>query len=305
MENVKRFKLFRVLGRTISYSWKMLDQWRVYLLYAVLLTIVSLIFGRWSYSCVQGPKIWCHSFSGNVWKGLCYLFFYYAVLFTIFFSFGYDLYNGTFKNSVFKIKNLFVCDKNRVKTILFSIACLLIFIVPIFAAVMIIVKPANPVFEIEFLFFVILFCCVILNVIYIRLASFIAMYMNDYKMPSLTAIYEKTKGRTYVSVGAFLILAFFLCLAQLQFIGNFMRMNIADTFTMTLTTEFLDYIIKLIYFSFFLAVFRAQMDLLAEEDASVAEVASVEPKKAAEKDVKNKTRSSKKKIAQKTKRKSS
>lgn len=303
MENLKRFSLLRVIGRTIAYSWKMLDQWRMYLFYAGLLTILSLIFGRWSFSCVQGAKAWCHSFSGNIWKGVGYLFLFYSALFVIFFLFGYDLYNSTFKNTVFKIKNLFVCDKNRLKSILFSVACLLAFIVPVFAAVMIVLKPANPVFEVEFLYFIILFACVIFNVLYIRLASFIARYLNDYKMPSLGAIYEKTKGRAYVSVVSFLILAFFLCLAQLQFIGNFIQMNANDTFVMTLVTEFLDYIIKLIYFSFFLALFRAQMDLLAEEDASVAEIASEEQKMAAESVSEKETRPAKKKTASKAQKK--
>ena len=80
-------------------------------------------------------------------------------------------------------------------------------------------------------------------------------------------------------------------------------MNANDTFAMTLITEFLDYIIKLIYLSFFLALFRAQTDLLAEEDIPVAEIAPEEQKKAAEPVVKNKTRSSKKKTASKAQKK--
>lgn len=303
MENIKRFGLLRVMGRTIAYSWKMLDQWRMYLFYAGVLTVLSLIFGRWSFSCVREAKAWCHTFSGSIGKGVSYMFFFYTILMFVFFSFGYDLYNSTFKNTVFKIKNIIVYDKNRFKSVLFSVVCLLAFIVPIFAAVMIILKPANPVFEVEFLYFIILFACVVFNVIYIRLASFIAQYLNDYKMPSLKAIYEKTKGRAYVSIASFLVLAFFLCLAQLQFIGNFIQMNANDTFAMTLVTEFLDYIIKLIYYSFFLALFRAQTDLLAEEDIPVAEIAPEEQKKAAEPVVKNKTRSSKKKTAAKAQKK--
>lgn len=297
MDNIKKFKLLKVLGRTIQYSWKMLDQWRMYLFYAVLLTVVSLIFGRWSFSCMQETKTWCHTFSESVGKGISYLFFFYTVLLLIFFSFGYDLYNSTFKNTVFKIKNLFVYDKNRLKSVLFSIISLLAFIVPIFVAIMIILKSANPVFEVEFLYFMTLFACVVFNVMYIRLASFIAQYLHNYKMPSFMIIYEKTKGCAYVSVGSFLILAFFLCLAQIQLIGNFMKMNANDTFVMTLVTEFSDYIIKLIYYSFFLALFRAQMDLLMDNDAHVDQPVLAEPKKPEEpqKPMSNKTHSVKKK----------
>ena len=278
MENTKRFKLLRVLGKTILYSWKMLDQWRMYLFYAILLTIISLIFGRWSFSCIQEPKAWCHSFSGSAGKDISYLLLYYFSILVIFSSFGYDLYNATFKNTVFKIRNLLAYDKNRIKSIFFSIGCLMVFVIPIFIAIMIIMKPANPLFEIEFLFFIMLFCCVIFNVMYIRLMSFVAYYLYDYKMPSLKLIYSKTSGQTYVSVTSFLLLAVFLCFTQLQFIGNFLRMNENDTFLMSLTTEFLDYIIKLIYFSFFLAVFSAQKDLLEEDGTLPAEKAPEEPK---------------------------
>jgi len=273
----KRFKLFRALGKTISLTWKMLDYWYVLLIYAGLLTGVSLIFRRWGYSCLtkQLPS-WCYSFPDSLTGMVTYLSVYYICICAVIFAFGHDIYKASFKGEAFKIKDIFFIDKPKLKTIWMSFCSIFALIFPVVLAVYLINRPAVPVFEIELIFFIIVFSCALFCVLFIRLSSFIGYYMNDGKMPSLMEIFRRTSGKTYVPLVLFLTALLMMCVCQIRLMGALTDLNEQDLFSTTVLSEYIDYMAKLFFFALFLAIFRAQYELLKQEDEELAVTAELQ-----------------------------
>ena len=277
----RRYKLLNALGKTIALTWKLLDYWYVLLIYAGLLTCVSLIFKRWSYSCLteQLPS-WCYTFSDNPVGLIAYFVAYYTCVCTVIFSFGYDIYKAAFKQEPFKIKDIFCFDKPKLKTIGMSFCSIFALIFPIALAVYLINRPAVPIFEIELIFFTIVFSCALLSVLFIRLSSFIGYYMNDGRMPSLIKLFHRTSGKAYVALVSFLVILLIMCISQIRLIGALTNFNEHDLFYTTVVSEYFDYAVKLFFFGLFLASFRAQYELFKQEDdeLAVADVSAVEQK---------------------------
>lgn len=267
---MRKFKLLKALGATLTNGWKMLDHWYIFLLYAGVMTCISTIFKKWSYACQTADMhSWCVVYSDSLIKVVLYLVTYYICLCIVFFSFGYDICNTTFKNV--KFSNMFRCTKERLKYIGFYFACLIACIAPLSLAFYIIARPAEPVFSTEFVLFLIVFACVAFAMLFIRLISFIGYYINDGKMPSILQLFKATSGRAYVSIVLFSGLLLFVCIFQLRLIGSMTKLNESDTFIMAITTEYIDYIVKLLCFGLFLSSFKAQADLLQQEVQSVEE----------------------------------
>lgn len=280
----KRFKLSLALGKTLSYCWKMLDYWYIFLIYAGILTFISLIFRRWGYSCLgRELPAWCYKYPTSQTEVVLYLTGYYICVSTIIFSFAYDLFSTAYKNTVFKLRNIFIFDRNRIKYIIFSYICLIAFLLPIMLAIYIINRPALPVFELELALFIVVFMCAMFCILFIRLYSFIGYYMSEGKMPSLKDLFHVTGGRAYVAIVLFITVLLISCIGQVRLIGSLTRLNEQDTFLMTVVSEYIDFFVRLFFLGMFLASCRAQYDLIKEEPveteahAKSAEIEGMEP----------------------------
>ena len=85
-------------------------------------------------------------------------------------------------------------------------------------------------------------------------------------MPSLPKIFRATSGRAYVPIVSFLVLLLIICIIQLRVIGSLTKLNEENTFLLTILAEYIDYVIKLFFLGLFLSFFRAQADLLQQEE---------------------------------------
>lgn len=280
----KRFKLSLALGKTLSYCWKMLDYWYIFLIYAGILTFISLIFRRWGYSCLgRNLSAWCYKYPASQAEAELYLAGYYICVCTIIFSFAYDLFSTAYKNTVFKLKNIFIFNRNRLKYITFLYICLIAFLLPIMLAIYIISRPALPVFELELALFIVVFMCAMFCILFIRLYSFIGYYMSEGKMPSLRDLFHVTSGRAYVAIVLFITILLISCIGQIRLMGSLTRLNEPDTFLLTAASEYIDFLVRLCFLGLFLASCRAQYDLIQEYPAETEKsaksdgVESIEP----------------------------
>ena len=266
---MRKFRLSQAIGLTLKNVWKILDYWYVFLLYAGILTLISLLFRRWSYSCLKAsPHNWCFVYPNNTIEVYAYLTIYYICVCFIVFSFGYDVYNAAFNHIKFKLKNILAFNKERLKCIGFYFVSITLWMAPVMLAFYIFIRPAIPDFATEFGLFLVVFSCMVFSLLYIRVSAFIGYYLNNLKMPSLSKIFKATSGRAYVSIVLFLVMLLIVCVIQLRTIGSLTKLNEEDTFLMTILAEYIDYVIKLFVFGLFLSSFRAQADLLQQEEVS-------------------------------------
>lgn len=324
----RKFGLFGALRKTFGLIWRMLDHWYVPFIYAGILTFISLIFRRWSYSCQTADlPAWCVTYPSTMGGIVSYLSVYYIGICAVIFAFGYDIYNVSFKREPFKLKNIISFNKQKIKAMGMLFCSIIALVFPVILAAYLINRPAVPVFEIELIFFTIVFLCALSCVLFIRLSSYIAYYMNDYKMPSLMDIFRHTSGRTYVALVLFLTSMLIMCICQIRLMGALTNLNEHDLFSTTVLSEYIDYVVKLFFFGLYLAVFRAQYELLKEDageltepdivkepaviandEAQTADKDATEPKKAkrkkaaSKKAASSKTSTKKKSLPKKTKK---
>ena len=265
MTTKRNFTFLKLVGRMIANFSRMLDCWYVFLIYGVFLTLLSMAFGRYSYTCFKNDNAsWCFLAEPANNKDVLLVLTYYLLWMILFFFFSYDICRFTLKNSVFKIKDIFIVGKEKIKTLLFWFAVILCLVLPLALASKIILQPAYPDWRIEFLLFCVVFILILLTAMILRLSAFIGHYLTTGQMPLLPKLYKLTISRSYIPIILFLLLLVFLSVGQLYVINYFRHLG--ATFLMAVIGEYADTLYKLLAFGMFLAFFRAQDELLQQDD---------------------------------------
>lgn len=298
-------------------------QWRVFGVYAAIMTIVDALFGHWSYSC-RGDEIgfWCVTLPDNRYMVIAAMCVFYLLFTYLICAFTTDLHNSLFKNSVFKSRDVFIVSKQKLNTTLVLAGWFLIATISLVVAYYLIQRPANPDFQVEFGYFLIVFVLLLLPLMMIRCATCFAYYLNTGNF-ELRKVYDHTSGRSYISVMLFLLLAIMLLVINIHAFGFFSRISREyNSFTTALTTDFADNLLKLLSVTVFYLFAEAQCirmeetenlrkeTVVAESEADAAKITSADAQTEAKMSVKSaKKKKNQRKLskvsAPKTKRKSS
>lgn len=299
----KKYTFFGVLKTWAQLVSQAALQWHIFVVYATVITAISALFGRWSYSCQHGSTgYWCMAPSGNQYLMIAFFAVFYLLMFYITGSFVSDLHNGIFKNSVFKAKDMFLLSKQKIKTTLalFKVVFIVVFCTSV--AIYLIRRPANPDFRIEFFYFLIIFALLLIPLFMMRCAACLAYYLNNGHY-EFAKVYDATSGRSYVSMMSFLLLTVFILVLNIRMIAYFGYL--AHTYNYLVTaflTDFGDTLIKLVCLAAYLMLFQAQYLRMQEETELSAEIpADNDNKEAVEPEVAIKTAKHSPKALQKKK----
>lgn len=273
-----KYTFFGVLNTWGQLMARSVFQWRIFGVYAAFMTFVSALFGHWSYACRNGEAdFWCFSWSHNKYLGIIGLCIFSVLMLYLICAFITDLYNATSENTVFKPRDIFAVSGQKIKTTITLTTIFLSATVSLIVAYYIIQRPANPSFDIEFGYFLIVFVLLLIPLMMIRCAACFAYYMHTGHF-SLRKVYDHTSGRSYISVMMFLLLLIVLLVVNMRLYGFFTRIAVDyNSFTAAVATDFADNLFKLICLTTFLQFTEAQY-LRMEETAKLreAEVAARE-----------------------------
>ena len=242
-------------------------QWRIFGVYAAVITVIDAVFGNWSYTC-RGiePDFWCVSLPNNKYVVIVAMCIFYLLFTYLLCAFVTDLHNALFKNSVFKSRNVFVVSRQKLKTTAISAGLFLIATISLVVAYYIIQQPANPNFETEFGYFLIVFVLLMIPLMMIRCAACFAYYMNTGAFV-FGKVYNNTSGRSYISVMMFLLFTIMLLVLSMNAYGFFSRISLEYSgFTTALATEFTDNLLKLVIVTVFFLFACAQYIRIEETE---------------------------------------
>lgn len=304
MNDIKRYTFLRVLSRFGNLSWQIFAQWRLYIFYGFAITVLSALFGRWSFSCQRGNTgPWCYIPTDNIYIMFGFLAVFYCLAILTVGAFVYDFQRCAIKNGVFKLGDAFSFNKTKLKTMAFVFGIFAGFIIPIVVAMYIINKPANPDYRIEFCYFVVMFIMFMIPLLIIRLSAGIAYFLNDGKFPA-RKIFQITFGRSYIPLIMFLFLIIFALSLNIRSMGYFNYLTQEHhLFSVVVLTDFADSFLRLVCLGLFLLFFEAQYLQMEEEIQMKEALAISEEETAAETPDEPETKSRKAAGKKKNKRK--
>ena len=297
MDRSKKYTLLRVSGRFVKLLAEGFKQWRLYLVYAAILTVLSAIFCQWSYSCNGSAKqFWCYTVSSEAKAFSLGLVFVFINIFT-YMSFAYDFYEKCFLNGVFKWQNIFLMSVKKLKGLGFLLLYIICFLGCMLISWIILKKPANPDWHVEFVFFLMLFVMVVIPFAAMRFSASVAYFLNEEKKIPWKKIYENTKERSYIGIIMFLFILLLSVALLLHCQVILLRLTLGTTiFTLALGAEYCGYLIKLFCVTAFMAFFRAQYEMMEDqEDSEDVPVVAVEEKQPSTTKQKKKNKKSRKK----------
>ena len=272
MNKKRNYTFLKVLGTWSDLLVQMLRQWRIFAVYALVITLISAVFGRWSYSCQYTDfSSWCVMPPQNSYVLIAYLIIFYGLLIFILGAFIVDVYDGMFKNSVFKPRNVVSFGRAKIKIASTLLKILLSLFISVFVALSIVEKPANPDFGIEFCYFLIAFAFVMVPLLMVRCSACFAYYINTGRF-AVRKVYDNTSGRSYISVMLLLLLVLLCLIINIRLIGYFSRLTQTyNHLSVALSVEFIDSLLKLGYFAAILMLFQAQYIQMEKDEQQKAE----------------------------------
>ena len=277
MKQANKYGTLRVVSRWLDLLPQTLVAWRVFVGYAAVLTLLSAILNRWSYTCSEiGTGFWCHWFSDNSALLFGTVALWGLVAFYLYCLFAHDFFENILNRQKFQLKDIFSLSKPRLKSVGIFLFCLLGIVIPC-AILIYILNPmklqmwhtANPDWRIELIFYTIAFICMAIPLLIMRCAGGIAYSFNEGQIP-FRKIFDLTYNRAYVGIFSFLLLML-LC-ANLHL--NLMRSlnKLAGNYHYLVTavlTEFCNNFMILFYFSLFLLLFQAEYLVLKDKEADM------------------------------------
>jgi hypothetical protein len=259
MEKSSKYTLLRTIGRFFSLTYKSLDTWRVLLFYGAVITALTSGFYL-VYMCDKRSLQCFISMNAVVillliFAGFCYL---------------YDFYQCAFKNTVFKIADVVKFDKPKIKSLCFLAGYFFSFIISGAASWLIIAKPANPDWRIEFIYFTIFFAFCMVPILAMRFSAAPAFYFDNQKMPSLKYLFLQTSGRSYIGIIGFLLVMLLLSLLNLYLYGYGKRIFSAlpTSVTFSVLNTFFNTLVMLFTVSVLFCFFEAQRQVMIADDKS-------------------------------------
>ncbi|MBQ8481810.1 MAG: hypothetical protein IJ532_04700 [Alphaproteobacteria bacterium] len=286
-KSTNRYTLLRTFGRFVSLIYKSLDAWKITLIYGSVLTFIYYVMASGQFIC-------------NRTNALCFLRFQVIVVIVlslICLCYVFDFYQNAFKNTVFKYSSIIKFDKNKLKSIGFFILYILCFALSAYIARYIIIKPANPDWRIEFVYFFILFIFCMLPVFLMRFSAVVAFYFNEQKLPTIKYLYEKTAGHSYIGIVGFLLTILIMAVFNMQAYGyeTHFTAKYPSSVTVEVLTTFFEILVKLFTLNVIFCFFEAQRQLMTENDTT----AEKNSEKQAEKSIEKEDKDTIKKVAKK------
>lgn len=257
MEKATKYTLLRTMGRFFTLIYKSFNAWRVMLFYGAVITALTNGFYL-VYLCAENSFSCFMTTNATVillvtFAGLCYL---------------YDFYQSVFKNTVFKIENVIKFDGAKIKSLCFLAGYFLSFIISGAASWLILVKPANPDWRIEFVYFTVFFAFCMVPVLAMRFSAAPAFYFNNQKIPSPKYLFMQTSGRSYIGIVGFLMVMLILSVMNLYFYGYGKRIFSAlpDSVTFSVLNTFFNTLVMLFTISVLFCFFEAQREVITADD---------------------------------------
>ena len=271
MLNVNRYSILGILVKTFKLSNKIFEQGKILLCYAALLSMWTLLFGFWIYTCKTGGGAFCFISAGAPQAFIGMLIWFLPLLF-IYFAFSIDFYDASFNNSPFKFAKLVKIGKQKAKSLLMLYGYALGFVIPVAVGGKFLMQDANPDWRVEMGHFVIIFSLFMVMLFLIRTAAAISIYMQKHQYPNLWHLFEKTAGLGYVSIILFLLLLALSLLVYMFLVENLRLIPERQTnFMVMIAAMYADNFLKLAIVAFMLLFCRAQHELLLPEDFATVE----------------------------------
>lgn len=286
MNRPRKYGMIRVMSRWTDVVLQIFGAWRVLLGYAVILTVLSAVSGRWSYTCSSGNGgFWCRlaERSDGLSVGMAILWLVCA--FCIYCLFAHDFYESILKRRTFRFADIFAVSKQRLKAVGMFLLCLLGILISC-AVLLYILNPlhlpmwhtANPDWRIELIYYTGAFIAAAVPLLIMRCAGGLAYYFNEGRIP-FRKLYDLTFNRAYVGIFAFLLLSLLCVNLHIGVIRYFSQLGETHNLLVTaVATEFGNNLVMLFYIALFLALFQAEYLVLKEqEEAEDAEITPAEP----------------------------
>ena len=284
MSKARKYGMIRVMSRWMDVVPQIFGAWRVLAGYAVVLTVLSAVLGRWSYTCSSGNGgFWCRLSERGDGLSIGLAILWLVCAFCFYCLFARDFYDNILKRHTFRLADIFVVSKQRLAAVGVFLACLLSVFVPC-AVLLYILNPmhlpiwhgANPDWRIELIYYTVAFIATAIPLLIMRCAAGVAYYFNEGQIP-FRKLYEATFNRAYAGIFAFLLLSLLCVNLHIGVIRYFSRLAATHNLLITaVATEFGNNLVMLLYISLFLALFQAEYLVIKEqEEASAAEDAAV------------------------------
>ena len=292
--NPKLYTFFNVFSKTVVLLSNSLNQWKIYFSYAAILACIGFLFNFWGNSCMQNPL----GFACGEYIGLAILILQVILYVMLFLLFAVNLYSSLIKHIEFSLRQIFSLNYTKVRQIGFLLTYIISLSIPWLIAVMLIKKPANPDWRIEFIYFMITFVMGLIPLLAMRFSASVGYYMQNMHYPALSKLYNVTIGKSYIGIIGFLIIMQIFVVVNIKMLSVFNHITSASI--MLLFTYFADYLFKLFFIAFALLFCQAQYEIIelsqtksmaqADNPSAAAETASASKSKKTTKKTRKKSK---------------
>lgn len=288
MKTADKYGIIRVVSRWLDLLPKLIGMWRIFIGYAAVLTVCAIVLNRWSYACHgEATGFWCNWYGSGAEADLITIILWIISAFCFYCLFAADFYKNLISPSNFKLSDIFVISKQKLRSLGIFFGFLTVIIICC-GILIYIINPthipswhgANPDWRIEFLYFTVAFICTAFPLLILRCSGIIACFFNEGSFP-LKKIYDLTFGRAYVGIFCFFLLVLFCLNMHVSIMHWFNRITNNYNFLLTaFVTEFGNNLMLLLYVSLFLLLFQSEYLVLkgtqAETGAAVGNVKAAE-----------------------------
>ncbi|MBQ9270919.1 MAG: hypothetical protein IJ218_01465 [Alphaproteobacteria bacterium] len=275
MKKTKKYGALGLLNRWIDLIPQIFIKWRLFVDYAAIFTFLSILLNRWTYACHDNlDGYWCYWYSGNVWAsiGAAALFLIMAIY--LLGAFCVDFYIDSSVAKFFKPANIVKVSVLRLKQVGAALFFWGTMFVPAALFAYILNKPANHDWHIEFMWFTLVFLCLLTVLLLMRCIGTLAHYFHTGNF-AFAKIYQQTSGHAYAGIFGFLLTVMICSSLNLSVIRYFDKLMANYNYMfMAVLTDFADTLIKLFYFALILTISEAQYQLLAAQETDSADNAA-------------------------------
>jgi len=267
MKQLQQYSIIGVLLKTIKLGSKIFEAWKPLVIYAVPITLLSLLADTFINYCGMAQASEICTYLANPVAFFTLVALYVLIYLHLFLACAVDFYDEAFNNQPFKIQDLLYRSKSKWLSEIYICGCLIFLAVLFGISIKFLLQSANPDWKIELIYFCIIFTCVMFCLLLIRVAAAISIYLNK-GQSSISVVLQRTAGKAYVAVILFLVLFGFELLSAMR-VGLWLDL-IAKNFPILLfVVEYFDIIIKLGFAALMLIFFRAQQELLISDEHEI------------------------------------
>ena len=215
MAKLAKYSMIGLTGRFFRLSGRVFDCWRLVAVYAVPLTILSLMARFLTTACLGGVDAgFCRLLNQKI-IFIPMFVMYIAAYAHLLLALAVDFYDIAFNSKPFGWNIIWHQRRDKWQKEGFLLAYIISYALLFLLAINLLLWPANPNWRIEMVYFVIIFGCFMLLLLLIRLMPSVSRYLAQ-KHADFADIYSKTKDRSYVAIITFLVLLGFILLCHMR-----------------------------------------------------------------------------------------